>query len=93
MMYRVETFPAGTTFRTWLRLTRASPMEASFFTDLLDRFRRAGALGGRSAIGHGQISAEFTPDPGATPPDDLPDWKSALAARRDEAIDALQALT
>jgi hypothetical protein len=93
MMYRIETFPAGTTFSTWLRLTRASAVEASFFTDVLGEFQRAGRLGGRAAIGHGQVSVNLTASPARGWQEPLPDWRPAVSGRRAEAIAALQALT
>jgi hypothetical protein len=95
MMYRIETFPAGTVFSTWLRLTRATALEVAFFADVLARFQCDGRLGGRAAIGHGRIRAELVPVPVpvAGPPQPLPDWRAFLAARRDEATEALQGLT
>jgi hypothetical protein len=93
MLYRVETFPAGTTFRTWLRLTRATPLEAAFFTDVLHRFCAGGHLGGRSATGHGLIKADLTLTPASTPPASLPDWRAFVSAHRQEALDVLGDLT
>lgn len=55
MLHRVETFPAGTRFGTWLRLDRASDLEATFFTDVLAAFVADGRLDGRAGIGHGQV--------------------------------------
>jgi hypothetical protein len=91
MMYRVETFPAGTVFSTWLRLTRATPLEVAFFTDVLGRFAACGTLGGRAATGHGLIKAGLTLT-AAPPPGELPDWRAYLSAHRGEAITALQDL-
>ena len=92
MTYRVETFPAGTQFRAWLRLTRATDLAIAFFTDVLAAFTAAGRLGGRAAVGHGMITADLRAEP-AGPPGPLPDWRAHLAARRDEALDALTWLT
>ena len=91
MLYRVETFPAGTRFATWLRLDRATDLEIAFFTDVLSAFSRDGRLGGRTAIGHGQISAALTRtqlagDYAAT------DWRAHLLENRAAALTALEAL-
>ena len=37
MRYEVETLPAGTTFESWIRLTRATDLQIAFFTDVLAR--------------------------------------------------------
>lgn len=92
MRFNVETFPVGTVFSTWLRLHRPSPLELAFFLDVLDNFTRDARLGGRIAIGHGQVRVNLTPDP--TPPAaGLPDWRADVAARADEALEALAGLT
>jgi hypothetical protein len=91
MMYRIETFPAGTIFGTWLRLTRATPLEASFFGEVLARFTQDGRLGGRAGIGHGRISASLAPTIGGGAAEQA-DWRAALAPRREEALAALQDL-
>jgi len=92
MMYRVETFPAGTVFSTWLRLTRPSPLEAAFFTDVLNSFQASGRLGGRAATGHGLVKADLAlaATGGAGGP--LPDWRAYLSAHRGDAITVLQDL-
>jgi hypothetical protein len=63
-LHRVETFPAGTRFGTWLRLDRATDLEAAFFTDVLAAFvadgRLDGRLDGRAGIGHGQVHTDLT---------------------------------
>lgn len=92
MMFRVETFPAGTRFSTWLRLTRATPLEAAFFADVLAAFARDGRLGGRAATGHGQVSCELSVTGGAWPAEPA-DWRGHLSAHRDQALAALDALT
>jgi hypothetical protein len=92
MQYRVETFPAGTVFSAWLRLTRATATEAAFFTDVLARFTAEGRLGGRAAIGHGLVDVRLPLAPGS-PPVPAADWRAGLAARRGDALAALQALT
>jgi hypothetical protein len=92
MLYRIETFPAGTGFSTWLRLTRASPLEAAFFCDVLGRFQASGTLGGRAAIGHGLVKADLELTPGPSGPGPLPDWRAYLSANRGDALSALQDL-
>ena len=88
MIYRVETFPVGTTFSTWVRLERASDLAAAFFVDVLAEWTRRGRIGGRRAIGHGEFRADLTPD--VTPP--AVDWRCELVSRRAEVIDAICAL-
>jgi hypothetical protein len=92
MLYHVETFPAGTVFSSWLQLTRATPLEAAFFTDVLRAFAEDGRLGGRSATGHGKIicNLQVTSRAGTAEP---ADWRAHLTAHRAEALAALQALT
>ena len=90
MLYRLETFPAGTTFSTWLRLVRASELEHAFFCDVLAGFAHGSSLGGRAATGHGLVRVDLSACPDHTP---VVDWRSHLADRRDDALLALQALT
>lgn len=94
MQYAIETFPAGTTFSTWLRLDRATELEVSFFTDVLDTFSRSGWLGGRSAVGHGQVRLALTSRLLAGQSPSAPvDWRDAVSGWRDEALEALEVLT
>lgn len=92
MMYGIETFPAGTTFSSWLQLTRATPLEAAFFTDVLGKFTEDGRLGGRVATGHGKIicNLQITSRTGPAEP---ADWRAHLTAHRAGALAALRALT
>jgi len=89
MRFHIETFPIGTTFSTWLRLRRPTEIEAVFFADVLDEFSRDGRLGGRIAIGHGQVRAQLSAAP---PPQATADWRSHVAQHRDEILTALDAL-
>lgn len=89
MQFTLQTFPAGTTFSTWMRLRRPLPLEAAFFADVLAAYARDGHLGGRTAIGLGQVSTDLHCD---HPPPAL-DWRKILADRRDDALDALKLLT
>lgn len=93
MIYRLETFPAGTTFSTWLRLDRATDLELAFFTDILDVFSRDGRLGGRTAVGHGHIDTALVRTELAGAPTSDVDWRTHLTENREQAITALQALT
>lgn len=92
MLFRIETFPAGTRFASWIRLERASDLQVAFFADVLTDFLTHGRIGGRAGIGHGVITADLTrtdhPHP-ATPVD----WRTHLSEHRDEALAALKALT
>ena len=89
MRFLVETFPIGTTFSTWLRLRRPSALELAFFVDVLAEFSRDGRLGGRIAIGHGQVRADLTADPAPTV---SADWRGHVAEHRDEILTALESL-
>lgn len=94
MQYTIETFSAGTIFSTWLRLERASQLEVAFFTDVLATFGHHGWLGGRSAIGHGQIRVDLAPTVLAGAQNAAPvDWRDEVGHRADEALDALKVLT
>ncbi|MGL5825730.1 MAG: RAMP superfamily CRISPR-associated protein [Nocardioides sp.] len=90
MLFHVETFPAGTVFSTWMRLRRPSPLEASFFLEVLDTFRGDGRLGGRIGIGHGQVRVDLVDQDERD--EELPDWRAAVDQNRDEILVALQGL-
>ncbi|MEU4607534.1 RAMP superfamily CRISPR-associated protein [Kribbella sp. NPDC023972] len=92
MQYRNETFPAGTRFATWLRLERATPVEVSFFAEILQRFQADGRLGGRAATGHGQVAMDLTRAVicGA---DEQTDWRDHINQSRHDALLALKDLT
>jgi len=92
MRFNIETFPVGTVFSTWLRLHRPSPLELAFFLDVLRAFTGDARLGGRVAIGHGQVRVALAPTPS---PEfrGLPDWRADVAAHTDEALEALAGLT
>ena len=92
MLYRVETFPAGTTFTGWLRLSRATDLEVAFFTDVLTTFAGHGRLGGRTATGHGQLAVDLRRTTVTGTPTPI-DWRADVAEHRDAALTALQALT
>ncbi len=94
MLYRVETFPAGTRFGTWLRLDRATDLELAFFTDVLAAFTHDGRLGGRAGIGHGRVHTDLTRThlAGDTSAGKV-DWRAQLRGHRDDALTALGALT
>lgn len=90
MLYRIETFPAGTTFSTWLHLGHVSDVHHAFFTDVLNRFSTAGHLGGRAGTGHGRFTADWTPRHTPEPAD--VDWRPWAIKRRNDIIDAIGAL-
>ena len=89
MRFHVETFPIGTTFSTWLRLRRPTDLEAAFFCDVLAEFAHDGRLGGRVAIGHGQVRADLHADPVVK---STVNWRSFVAEHRDEILGALESL-
>lgn len=92
MLYRLETFPAGTRFSTWLRLNRATPLEVSFFEDVLAHYTQFSLLGGRIGRGHGRVIVDFTRHivDGVTT---SADWVSHVRDNRAEALQALTFLT
>ncbi|ATI36441.1 hypothetical protein CPI83_30050 (plasmid) [Rhodococcus sp. H-CA8f] len=90
MRFDVEALAPGTRFESWVHLDRGSELDHAFAADVLSEFTRRGWLGGRTASGHGQIRSVVDPDPA----DGVElDWKAVVAARRDEAIEALQSLS
>ena len=91
MLFHIETFPAGTVFSTWLRLRRPTLIEVSFLSEVLEVFSRQGRLGGRVAVGHGQVRADLVPD---RPVDAgaLPDWSAMVRAHRGEILELLACL-
>ena len=89
MLFHLETFPAGTVFSTWLRLRRPSPLEAAFFGDVLEAFKSEGRLGGRVAIGHGQVKVALTPD---APTGQVVDWRGVVDENRRQIIRVLGTL-
>jgi len=91
MQFRVETFPAGTVFDSWLRLERASPVEVGFFADVLAEFAQTGRLGGRLAAGHGLVRVDLKPDMDLAVAAGT--WRKQLVGRRAEAMEALRGLT
>lgn len=93
MFYGVETLPAGTQFHTWAQLTWASPLEVSFFSDVLAAFNAHGRLGGRIGSGHGVISSDLKPELLAGDTTEPVDWRAHLQENRCEAMEALTWLT
>lgn len=90
-LFRVETFPAGMRFSSWLRAHHLTGHQLAFLADLLSTFTAHGTLGGRAAIGHGLMRVDLEPRPGL--PEDLPDWRAPLQQRREEVLEALRMLT
>lgn len=91
MLYRVETFPAGTVFSTWLTLQRVTPLQHAFFVDVLDRFTQSGRIGGRRNTGHGTFTSTLTPSSTAPRAKEVA-WRKELQGRRDEVLEALHDL-
>lgn len=89
LQFHIETFLAGTTFSSWLRLRRPSDLEAAFFVDVLDDFAHHGHLGGRSGVGHGDVHLTVQQAPELPP---LPDWRDHCRTHRDEILSALALL-
>lgn len=59
MMYRVESIAAGTQFYWKVTLEDATDIEFEAFVNTLLVFSKAPYLGGRSAVGHGEISIKM----------------------------------
>lgn len=59
MMYRTESLAAGTQFYWKVTLEDASEIEFEAFVNTLLVFSKAPYLGGRSAVGHGEISIKM----------------------------------
>lgn len=59
MMYRVESIAAGTQFYWKVTLEDASEIEFEAFVNTLLVFSKSPYLGGRSAVGHGEISIKM----------------------------------
>lgn len=93
MFYGVETLPAGTQFHTWAQLTWASPLEVSFFADVLAAFNAHGRLGGRIGSGHGVTSSDLQPELLAGDNSGPVDWRAHLQENRSDALEALTWLT
>lgn len=91
LVYRVESFPAGTVFSTWLQLEQVSTLGYVFFRDVLEEFTIRGRVGGRTAIGHGRINAAFTATRAPTIGHE-PDWRSHMREHRNEIMTILKDL-
>ena len=89
-----ETLIAGTHLSGQIRLTHATPTEYGLLTAVLEHFATRGHLGGRTAAGHGRISATIarTVTSGSSAPTDV-DWRPAVATERDAAIATLNTVT
>lgn len=94
MLYRIETFPAGTRFDTWVQLLRADPIASDFVHDVLQTFTAGGRLGGRRGIGHGRFTADWTitTSPPSETGADGTDWREQLLGHREEILELLAAL-
>ena len=93
MLFRVETFPAGTRFDAWLQLLRADPIASDFTREVVHAFTAGGRLGGRRGIGHGRFTADWTIT--VTPTidgDDGVGWREQLLGHRQEILDLLATL-
>lgn len=88
MQFSVETLAVGTRLWSWMQLTWATPIEISFFSEVLAVFADSGRLGGRLGAGHGQIGVQLTRRllGGADRPTQ---WRAHLAEHRDQAMEAL----
>lgn len=93
MLYRIETFPAGTRFDAWLQLLRADPIASDFTREVVQAFTASGRLGGRRGIGHGRFTADWTITVAPTPAhDDGASWREQLLGHRQEILDLLATL-
>lgn len=92
MLFRVETFPAGTVFDSWIRLERATDLQVAFFQDVLEVFAQHSTIGGRAALGHGKVRTDWTRTDYPAPAP-ATDWRTELRSHRGEVMDALKLLT
>lgn len=93
MLFRVETFPAGTRFDVWLQLLRADPIASDFTREVVQAFTAGGRLGGRRGIGHGRFTADWTITVApAIEGDDGVGWREQLLGHRLEILDLLATL-
>lgn len=92
MQFGVETLAAGTRLVSWMQLSWATPMEISFFTEVLQTFAGRGRIGGRIAAGHGQVAVTLHRQVLAGQ-DHPVQWRTMLAQRHSEALEALTWLT
>lgn len=92
--YAVETLPAGTRLQTGAVITDATDIEIAFLRDVFTRFSEHGHLGGRTAAGHGRVSATVTArvERGHLPGSGV-DWAKKMARQRRKAIAALARLS
>ena len=88
MLYRLETFKAGTRFQLQINLNRPTPLEEAFFTDVLAAFTADARVGGRLAVGLGCAQVDLT----RSHPETGTDWIGYLRDHRDEAMSALASL-
>jgi len=91
MLFRVETLPAGTRLSSWLHLRPTTAVAAAFFADVVAEFTAHGHVGGRIAIGHGRVKADWTRTDHGDPPQ--VDWRAELLKHRDDVLDAIATLT
>lgn len=59
MMYRMETLAAGTRFYWKVTLEDVTDLEFEAFTSCLLEFSKRPSIGGRSAVGHGEVSIQL----------------------------------
>ena len=103
MLFRVETFPAGTCFAAWIHLHRADAIATSFMHEVVTVFGTEGRLGGRRGIGHGRFRANWTvtttasagpsSEQTAAEIERAVDWRESLLGHRDQILDVLGDLT
>lgn len=93
-IFGFEALSAGTRLQTWVQISHATDHQLAFFNSVLAAFAERGHLGGRSAAGHGAISATInaTALRGKLPNPDL-DWAAKMRRTRRAAIEALTELT
>lgn len=84
MIFEIETLPAGTTFSSWVHLRRPTPLEHSFLVAILHTWAEHATIGGRSGIGHGNLSVTL---PDELTPDDQ--WRDHLLAHAEEILTAI----
>ena len=89
--FRIETFPAGMRFATWLRAAHMTGEQLAFLDEVLQTFAENGRIGGRTGIGHGMLTLDLRTK--TVLPQHLPDWRAPLLERREEVLEVLRGLS
>lgn len=90
MRFSVETMAAGTRLQSWIQLDHPTDTELAFMREVLHQFTATGHLGGRRAVGHGQVRTTLSRTGPAEVDESLVDWRRPLQENRERALEVLQ---